>query len=924
MTRQRTLEPGTQIARYRVVSLLGAGGMGEVYRATDSNLGREVALKVLPPSVADDADRLARFDREARTLASLNHPNIASIYGVERLGTTQTEGDGPPSGGEEARPPGLALVLEYVAGATLAERLAQGPLALDDALAIARQIVDALESAHESGIVHRDLKPANIKVRDDGTVKVLDFGLAKVVEPAAASADVANSPTATLSAMTERGVILGTAAYMAPEQARGRAVDKRADIWAFGVVLYEMVTGRRLFHGEDLTEIVASVVKDTPDLSAAPREVRRLLARCLEKDPKQRLRDIGDAWLLLDEAAPAMAEGPRPAGRQWVPWAVVTMLALTSLGLFFWPESGPAEPLAAMFDVGPAPDTTMVNPAVTTALSPDGRYVVFGAASDGTSSLWLRDLESGETRPLPGTEWTASTAAGSVQESRHPFWSPDSRSLAFQTGNTLRRLDLDGGATRTLHEFDPRDRPFGPGSWSADGVILMSRRSNLMRLPAAGGQPELVFPDSQDRAAFYSDPRFLPDGRRFLFYMTSRSDPSVRGLYAGSLDDPATQVRILETDRQARYVPLSSGTGGWLLFIQDQTLLVQPFDAERLRLEGEPSVLVEDVNVEGTLSGEAGTGGFPGFWVSPAGVLAYRTGTRAVGTRLTWFDLQGQPVGTIGEPGAYGLIALSPDGSQLAAGGSVFDVARNSRTRLSTDVEESARYPVWSPDGREILFHSGSGLFRKSVGIVGSETAILSEDQRCSVPLHWSSDGRFALFSCTGRSGSTASADITVLSMTDAAAQPVDYLATRFVEGAARFSPDGRWVTYVSDVSGTFEVYVSPFPDASTAAAVMVSTAGGQQPRWRPDGRAIWYLATDLTLMEVPITRGPDAVLRAGTPEALFPLPTRLHARPEGWDWDVTPDGQRVIATVPIREDAGPLTVVMNWEARLRRSGAGR
>jgi len=923
---------GTTLGSYEILEPLGAGGMGEVYRARDTELDRDVALKILPPSFAGDPDRLMRFEREAKTLASLNHAHIAQVYGVETSGATR------------------ALVMELVEGEDLSARIARGPIPLEEALPMARQIAAALEAAHEQGIIHRDLKPANIKVGADDTVKVLDFGLAKAVEPVttASSGDLANSPTLAMSAMTQHGVILGTAAYMAPEQARGKPIDKRADIFAFGVVLYEMVTGRRLFEGEDLTETLASVVKEVPDLDAAPPSLRRLLGRCLEKDPKRRLRDIGDVWDLLQEHEVAASVEPRSLG--WPAWALgaaaLTVAALAGAGLYaFWQRGPTAESPQFRFRID-APEGMVLDSSY--AVSPDGRYVVFSAWSEterSAESLWLRPLDALEARRLPGTE-------GAIG----PVWSPDSRSLVFAVGDALRRVDVAGGASQTMCDPCAGDGlRLSPQDWSPEGVILFDwgtgTASGIARISASGGTPERVVSAPETGAEFYREARLLPGGRKFL-YASGRwvedSDVDVTaGLYAGSLDDPTERVRVLDViDPFGAFAYVASPEGGgFLLWVRQGTLMAQPFDAEAMRRIGEPTALIDDVYDSQ-------------FRVSDSGVLVYSVGAvqREV-LPLIWLDRHGQQVGALGDLDFYGELALSRDGAHVIVWGDppavdriaaarrtvasderidlwVFDVDRGSRVPLAGGVRGS--YPVWSPDGREVLFSkrgrgslvSGDdGVIRSSIGVTAVGEVILANraegDERTTFsPLDWSPDGRHALvLRRTDGGRGFLDVDIVTLPLEGDEPQPIDYMVTRFREGSARFSPDGRWVVYVSDASGAPEVYVSPFPDAAAAPAATISVGGGSQPRWRPDGEAVLYVSADRQIMEVSLAARPGPRLEPAAPVPLLTLPSsfRDHGDLSGWYWDMTPDGERFLIRLFSSGAPPPLTVEWDWRARLAR-----
>jgi Tol biopolymer transport system component/tRNA A-37 threonylcarbamoyl transferase component Bud32 len=859
--------------------------MGEVYRARDTRLAREVALKVLPDVFAGDAERLARFQREARTLASLNHPHIAQLHGLEDDGTT------------------CALVMELVEGEDLAERVKRGPIPLAEALGIAKQIVEALDAAHDQGIVHRDLKPANIKIRDDGTVKVLDFGLAKALEgrgaDSALSRDSVNSPTITTPAMTLQGVILGTAAYMAPEQAKGKVVDRRADIWAFGCVLYEMVTGRRAFAGDDVTDTLAAVLRADVDWTGVPGSVVRLLKKCLEKDPKRRLQDIGDAWDLIDED-----RGPALAGtsqRSWIGWGAAGVFLLTTiaLGWIHFRETA-SVPAPVRFYIQPPPQNSF---DIYLAVSPDGRRVAFTARDDkGLVSLWVRDLGSLDARKLPGTEGAWS-----------PFWSPDSGSLAFSDGQMLKKIDIAGGPPQTLCEIDGI---VGLGTWGRDGVIVFGSRSvgPLRRVPASGGVPAPV--TALQGATFHSFPAFLPDGRRFLYFLGA-SDRERQGIYLGSLDVSAEQqtaTRLMPAELGPVQV-VSDGSSTRLLYVREQTVMSQPFDLTRSALVGEPEPVIERVGSSGSFA----------FFGAVPGVLAYRTGSAAVTAtgQLTWLDRKGQPLGIIGEANAYstqgGALALAPDGAQVAVGIAptlradiwLIEFEREIRTRF-TFLEVTDNFPVWSPDGGRLAFASNregrNDLYVKEVHGTADET-LLHRSSHTKVPTDWSRDGRFLLF-VTSVVGAL---DLWVLNVDNPAAATA-LLATPFNESDGRFSPDGRWVAYVSNESGRNELYLRPFsvaPDGrpGLGARWQVSAAGGSYPRWRRDGRELFYRAPDgaVVAVDVTVTQG---TTRTGRSRPLFTLP------PAAVNWDVSPDGQRFLVAAPVTTapSADPIAVVLNWQ----------
>ncbi len=698
-----SLSAGTRLGPYEILAPIGAGGMGEVYRATDTRLHREVAVKV-------SAERFSeRFEREARAIASLNHTNICTLYDV-----------GPNY-----------LVMELVEGPTLAERIKQGAIPLDEALKIARQIGDALEAAHDKGIVHRDLKPGNVKIKQDGTVKVLDFGLAKMDGGYATASE--NSPTLTMGE-TKAGVILGTAAYMAPEQARGKQVDKRADIWAFGVVLNEMVTGKRLFGGEDLSEVMASVIKEEPRWDVVPPKLQRLLKACLEKDPKRRLRDIGDAWRLLEEVGQVPDLPTTQAGgpRHWVAWIAAGVSALVAAGVsvVHFREQAP-QPEPVRFQIPPPAKN---NFDIYLALSPDGRHLAFTATgADGLSRIWVRELEALEARPLNGTE-----GAGSL------MWSPDSRALAFGMGNQLKKVDIAGGPPLTLCDSP---NTVGSGAWSKSGVIVFGGRGAgpLRQVSEAGGAASPV--TSLDSGGYHSFPSFLPDGRHFIYYRNA-GGPEKQGIYLGSLDakpNEQSSKRLVASSFGAVYGPSTNGGPGRVLFLREGTLMAQSFDDKRLELAGEAAPVAEHVG---------STNQYGNFSAAANGSLAYRTGS-AGNTQLTWIDSQGKALNPVGEPGQYARMALAPDATRAAfrrAGSGdlwVMEFAHGVSTRFTFTQQGLNDYPVWSPDSKYVVFESNRTgrfeLYRKASNGAGEDELLLQSDQD-KMPTSWSRDGRFLLF----------------------------------------------------------------------------------------------------------------------------------------------------------------------------------
>jgi serine/threonine protein kinase/Tol biopolymer transport system component len=850
------------IAHYRIAVKLGEGGMGEVWRATDTKLNRDVAIKILPETFALDADRMARFTREAQVLASLNHPNIAAIYGVEER----------------------ALVLELVEGPTLAELIAAGPIPLEDALPIARQIAEALEYAHERGIIHRDLKPANVKVTPEGNVKVLDFGLAKALSADTGAGDPASSPTLTMRA-TQVGVIMGTAAYMSPEQARGQAVDRRADIWAFGVVLCEMLTGRPLFAGPTISDTLAAVLKTEPNVSAVPAQARPVVERCLRKGVRQRWQAIGDVRIALEEGLPTAEPKRRES---WLHWGVtaVLFLLLVVLAIVHFRETPPEAPLTRTYV--PPPDRTTfsfsggLSDVGPVALSPDGRLMAFSAKSANTrSQLWIRRLDALTAQPLAGTE-----------EAIHPFWSPDSRFIGFFAGGKLKKIDAAGGPPVTLCEaLSGRG-----GTWNEAGVIVFSASGiglGLQRVPASGGVPAPLIVDVVGRW-----PRFLPDGRHFLY----SAGTAVR---LGSLDSKATKL-LVETLSDAVY------TQGHILYLRDDILMAQPFDLKRLALSGEPVPIAENVRSVGALRRGI-------FTVSQNGMLAYQSGGGQGRFSLTWFDRAGKRLGTLGEAGDMVGVSFSPDRHSVATGVIdpvsrtfdvwLYDAATERRTRFTFDGLRLPPSEIWSPDGTSIVFDANRngkyGLYRKAANLSGGEDLLYADDVRLS-PTSWSPDGKAILYLRAGV-GTFA------LPLTGER-KPFPVVSIAVLNSSARFSPDGRWIAYVSPESQRAEIYAMPFSGAG--GKVQISISGGTQPRWRGDGREIFYVAPDSRLIAAEIkANGPS--LEVGSVQPLFGgMPTELATNA----YDVTLDGQRFLVAMPSESATPePLTLVQNWTVALKK-----
>jgi serine/threonine protein kinase len=924
------LTNGSRIGQYEVLEFCAAGGMGEVYRARDTRLNRDVALKVLPEGYLHDPERLARFRREAQLLASLNHPNIAAIHGVEEA-------------------PGIhALVMEFVEGPTLHELIAGSSagavaggtpgLTLDEAIGIARQLADALEAAHEHGIVHRDLKPANIKVRPDGTVKVLDFGLARALDTGSGSGalmpapGIENSPTITSPVQlpghgaTAPGVILGTAAYMSPEQARGKAVDKRADIWAFGVVLYEMVAGRRLFRGDHVTDVLAAVVRDTPDLSAAPPALRRVIEKCLEKDPRKRLRDISSVSLLLDDTTPSAPHvTPPPAATPWISRRIIAASALLvasvgALAAFYWPSrSTGSDPESIEFSVYAPQGQTLMNTPWGAAVSPDGQQMVFSTYppvdnpsarnTDPVPRLWLRSLGSSQVRLLEGTEG----ATG-------PIWSPDGKSIAFLVGRRLLRVDPAGGSPIQIADLASVD-PYDSGSWNAEGTIVLACPCGIERVTVASGERQVLIPAKKEEEVFRS-PQFLPDGDRFIFFVQHK-DRKVRGVYASSLSRPGERTLILNTSARASFVSAGQGGHGYLLSMDGETLLARAFDASSLAITGDP-VKVADRLQLGPPPEER-----PAFWTSgKVLVFAPRVLPAYAKRPLVWMDREGAHRGEVVPEGPYNAIALSPDGGRVAltrwaiprspeANGDIWlwDFARETMTRFTFDPATDEN-PVWSPDGQQIAYSSQRAgpyyqVYRKNASGTGDDERLTNVAAHTD-PLTWSPDGRFIVYRQMNRGTGW---DLMALPL-EGDRKPIVLLQSPHSDSDARFSPDGKWLAYHSRLNErSIDVYIQAFNGAAGLVGdrMQVSNASGIAPLWRRDGRELIYATMSGRIMSAEIDLGPP--VRVGRPRELFvssALTEAIHFH------DVTADGKRLITVLKPRSvEPAHLTLVTNWQQRL-------
>ena len=879
--------------------------MGEVFRARDTKLNRYVALKVLPDSFANDVDRLARFTREAQTLAALNHPNIAAIYGLEESPSTS-------AGQASVR----ALVMELVEGEDLSQRLARGAIPLDEALPIARQIAEAIEAAHEQVIVHRDLKPANIKVRADGTVKVLDFGLAKALGPAAASsAEAMDSPTITTPAMTQAGMVLGTAAYMAPEQAMGKPVDRRADVWAFGAVLFEMLAGRRAIAGEGVSDTLANVLKTEPAWeqlpSGTPAELRRLIARCLKKDARARLRDIGEARVQIEElvsgtrdvaAAPATASAPTGGrvGRLTVMGAFGIVAVAASAAALWAPWRQPVgDERAVQFLLALAPEVGFqAGASGGAAISPDGRAFAF-VATGGGPKLWVRRLDSLTVRELPGTNGAA-----------YPFWSPDSRAVGFFAEGKLKRIDVSGGPPVAIATTVDARGGRG-GSWGAGETIVFGPAAGpLQRVAASGGVPEpMTRLDPANGETAHRWPQLLPDGRHFLYFVRSTT-PGRMGLYLGTMDRPDEKVFVVESTTAGAYSPPHGNVPGHVLWLRSGALMAQPFDPDRGRLSGEPITIPgaeKNVGTIGALSQAA-------FSVSHEGTLIF--GGTNDQYELAWFSREGRLLETVGTD-RYAAVRVSPDGRHAAVSVTdqsgyrdiwTMELARGLLSRLTHD---TANVPIWSSDGRQIAYHTSGVTQLITVDVDGDHHVVVLESKDPVYVNDWSPDGRFVLY--TTISPTTAN-DLWLLPTTGDRT-PVPLLVTPVNESHGQFSRDGRWIAYTSDESGQEEIYVRTM---TGKASTRVSTSGGNFARWRKDGRELFYRSPDGTLMAVAVGAA-DEHVTFGAPVPLFRVvePLGTFAYP----YDIAADGQRILALTPnpSERDAAPLTVIVNWEAGLRK-----
>jgi eukaryotic-like serine/threonine-protein kinase len=887
------LSPGIHLGSYEVLAPLGAGGMGEVYRARDTRLGREVAIKILPSHLSSDSGARLRFEREAKTVSGLNHPNICTLHDIGHQ-------DGVDF-----------IVMEYIEGETLDQRIAKGRMPLADILKYGAQIADALDKAHRSGVIHRDLKPGNIMLTKSGA-KLLDFGLAKSSTSLATMATVAGSTPS--SPLTQEGMIVGTFQYMSPEQVAGQELDSRSDIFSFGAVLYEMVTGQKAFPGKSQLSVASAIVEKDPEPAMViapltPANLDHAIRRCLAKNRDERWQtalDLGSElkWIRESGSQPGVPAIQSDAARRqrWLtifPWALSCVLVAGLVaGAISWRAQKNARQLAYFSAV-------LSFPALDIEMAPDGHTlaVVGFSAADRTNVLWIYEIGGEQARKLPET-----------QGARFPFWSPDGKTIAFFADGKLKKMDIDGGPVQTIC-----DAASGRGgTWNRDGVIVLTPSGGLLdglyRVPATGGTPARIStPDPSRGETTNRWPVFLPDGRHFLYFAGD-----VAGSVAASAEKNAIFVGALDSSEKTFVTKATGNMGyvapGYLLFYRDKTLFAQSFDADKLKLSGEPTPLLTDVAYTPRISHTA--------FSASDGVLAAQRGSGVSVSKLVWYDRKGNQVGSVGEQEVVVNVALSPDGKTVGVDRTdeetqnsdvwTYDLQRNSMKRLTFDPSVDAA-PVFSADGKQILFASSRErvfkVFVKDADGAQAEKLLPFNvsDSADRYPSDWSRDGRYILY--------TRATELWV-------AEAPDWRTHPLVQGQgtvknAQFSPDEKWVAYASTESGKWEIYVTSFPDAR--GKWQISTAGGTQPRWRGDSKELFYLASDGKIMAVPITGG--ANFDAGSAAALFQaIPRVLVATSELVNYDVAKDGQRFLINTQMKSvDSQAIAIVQNWTAELKK-----
>jgi serine/threonine protein kinase/WD40 repeat protein len=887
-----TLAAGTKLGPYEILSPLGAGGMGEVYKAKDTRLDRMVAVKVLPQHLSSSAEVRQRFEREAKTISQLSHPHICALYDVGREGETEY------------------LVMELLEGETLSERLVNGALPLEQTLRYGVEIADALDKAHRQGIVHRDLKPGNVMLSKSG-VKLLDFGLAKAMAPVVPQSSLTALPTmAGAQNLTEAGTILGTFQYMAPEQLEGKEADARTDIFALGAVLYEMATGRKAFTGASQASLIGAILHtEPPPISSvqpmSPPVLDRVVRKCLAKDPEDRWQnaaDLGSELKWIGEGYQVGVPAPvvaRRKNRERLSWGLTAIALLVAVAAIVRSQHRTEVPAPPVHSFIALPEKSALRGL---AISPDGRrLVVVARDSSGKNLLWIRALDSPSVLPIPGTE-----------NPSFPFWSPDSRSIGFFADGKLKKIDASGGPPQTLC-----DAPISRGgSWNREGVILFAPVpvGPLDRVSASGGLPTLVTRLDPSRGEnSHRWPFFLPDGRHFLYLVANfRGEQEKTGIYVGSLDSKEEKF-LLHDNSSVAYAP-----PGYLLFLRERNLLAQPFDPKGIRIMGDPLPVAEQIQYFPQHYGAL-------FSVSENGVLLYQPRSASAVSQLVWFDRNGKEMGALGTPGDQANPRISPDGKRVALDiidsqtGNVdiwiYESSGGIATRLTSHPATEAG-PIWAPDGGRIVFMSvrqGHGeLYQKSSSGAGSEEPIL-QSERTKNPTDWSPDGRFILYRALD---AKTNFELWVLPV-GGDGKPIPFIKATFGVSHGQFSPDGRSVAYASNESGKWEIYVASFP--GPGGNWKVSSAGGSEPRWRRDGKELFYLAPDGKLMAVDVKEG--AAFEAEVARPLFQIRRREHiSSSDLFSYDVSADGQRFLVNTDVGETTSPLlTVVVNWTAGLKK-----